>query len=445
MVCGSSVRAVNPLPGIRRHHDHERMEEPQMTDPMPHVHRRETTDDSLAFVRDGYAYGTRRFQRYGSDAFRTRLLGRPTVVMHGREATARFYDHRTMTRARAIPKSIMHLLQDEGSVQSLEDQAHHHRKAAFLRLLGDAEAARLADASGAAWAAAARREAGRTVSLYDLAVEVLTQAALQWTGLPAGSADPHRLARPLAEMVDAAARIGPRNWVARLRRRSVERWAAAVIGMVRDGELEVPAGSPISVIAGLRDHDGSQPSLDVAAVELINLLRPIVAVARYLAFCGHALERHPDWRERLRTDASARNRFAQEVRRFYPFFPAIAGTVRRGFAWRGHEFEAGTRVVLDLYATNHDERSWTHPGRFDPERFATWVYDPDTLVPQGGGDAATGHRCPGEGATVALMERFLEWAAAEPAAYTVPPQDLRISLRRIPALPEDRMLITLRD
>ncbi|NUT57388.1 MAG: cytochrome P450, partial [Agromyces sp.] len=199
------------------------------------------------------------------------------------------------------------------------------------------------------------------------------------------------------------------------------------------------------VIAGLRDHDGSQPSLDVAAVELINLLRPIVAVARYLAFCGHALERHPDWRERLRTDASARNRFAQEVRRFYPFFPAIAGTVRRGFAWRGHEFEAGTRVVLDLYATNHDERSWTHPGRFDPERFATWVYDPDTLVPQGGGDAATGHRCPGEGATVALMERFLEWAAAEPAAYTVPPQDLRISLRRIPALPEDRMLITLRD
>lgn len=410
-----------------------------------HIRARESVDDSLAFVHDGYAYGTRRFRRLGTDAFRTRLLGRPTVVLHGREATAMFSDRRRMTRAGAIPTSVSHLLQDEGSVQTLEDAAHDHRKAAFLRLLGDAEAARLADAAGRAWASTARRQAGRTVSLYDLAVDVLTRAALEWTGLPAGSGDPDRLAKPLAEMVDAAARIGPRNWIARLRRRRVERWAASVLGMVREGELEVPAGSPASVIAGLHDHDGSQPSLDVAAVELINLLRPIVAVARYTAFAAHALERHPHWRDAVRTDAGTRHRFVQEVRRFYPFFPVIAGTVRRGFTWRGHEFEAGRRVVLDLYATNHDERSWPHPDRFDPDRFITWVYDPDALVPQGGGDAATGHRCPGEGATIALMERFVEWATSDPAPYTVPPQDLRISLRRIPALPHDRMLVTLRD
>ncbi|MFE6256182.1 cytochrome P450 [Agromyces sp. NPDC057865] len=420
------------------------MDLPQTTtEPTSYVHDRETADDSLAFLRDGYAYGTRRFERFGTDAFRTRLLGRPTVVVHGREAAAMFYDPRSMTRAGAIPTSVAHLLQDDGSVQTLEDAAHDHRKAAFLRLLGDAEAARMAEASGRAWAAAAAREAGRTRSLYDLGVEVLTRAALEWTGLPAGSADPRRLAGPLAEMVDAAARVGPRNWIARLRRRRVERWAEAVLGMVRDGELEVPAGSPISVVAGLHDHDGSQPPLDIAAVELINLLRPIVAVARYVAFTGHALERHPHWRETLRGDAAARHRFVQEVRRFYPFFPVIAGTVRRGFTWREHEFEVGKRVVLDLYATNHDERIWTHPGRFDPDRFITWVYDPDALVPQGGGDAATGHRCPGEGATIALMERFLEFATADPAPYTVPPQDLRISLRRIPALPQDRMLVTL--
>jgi hypothetical protein len=44
---------------------------------------------------------------------------------------------------------------------------------------------------------------------------------------------------------------------------------------------------------------------------------------------------------------------------------------------------------------------------------------------------------------MALVDRFLTFATAQPQPYTVPPQDLRISLRRLPALPEDRMLVTL--
>ena len=185
------------------------------------IPRDANADDALALLHDGYAYGTRRFRRLGSDAFRTRLLGRPTIVMRGREASAVFGDHRRMSRAGAIPRSVMHLLQDEGSVQSLEGEAHHHRKAVFLHLLDDEGAARLADASGREWEAAARRASGRTVSLYDLAVEVLTRSAVDWIGLPPDSTDIDRLGGALAEMVDAAPTLGPRNWSARLRRRVV--------------------------------------------------------------------------------------------------------------------------------------------------------------------------------------------------------------------------------
>ena len=401
-------------------------------------------DDALALLHDGYAYGTRRFRRLGSDAFRTRLLGRPTIVMRGREASAVFGDHRRMSRAGAIPRSVMHLLQDEGSVQSLEGEAHHHRKAVFLHLLDDEGAARLADASGREWEAAARRASGRTESLYDIAVEVLTRSAVDWIGLPPDSTDIDRLGGALAEMVDAAPTLGPRNWSARLRRRRVERWAASLVRDARAGTLRATTGSPLAAMATLHDHDGTQPPPGTAAVELINLLRPIVAVARYVVFAAHALERHPGWRDRVRTDPEARGRFVQEVRRFYPFFPVAAGTVKAPFSWRGHEFEPGSRVLLDLYATDHDPSAWPEPDRFDPDRFLTWLPDPDTLVPQGAGDAASGHRCPGEGATIALIDRFLAFATADPQPYSVPPQDLRISLRRLPALPEDRMLVTVR-
>ncbi|WP_350348052.1 cytochrome P450 [Agromyces sp. G08B096] len=401
-------------------------------------------DESLALLHDGYAYGARRFRELDADAYRTRLLGRPTVVMHGREASEVFYDGERMSRAGAIPPPIMHLLQDEGSVQSLEGAAHHHRKAVFLRMLDEDGSSGLGSDFADAWAIARRTLSGRTLSLYDVGTRVLTRAALTWTGVPSDGVDIDRLAGRLAAMVDDAPRLGPVNWAARLRRRRVERWATDLIARQRSGPAPAPADTPLGVLASARDVDGALLSPEVAAVELINLLRPIVAIARYLAFSAHALERHPDWRERLRADARARHAFAQEVRRWYPFFPAIVGTVARPFAWHGHDFRAGERAMLDLYATNHDPREWREPERFDPSRFLGEPADPNALVPQGGGDAATGHRCPGEGATLAVMETFLELAAADPPPYDVPAQDARISLRKLPALPVDRMRVTFR-
>ncbi|WP_458247261.1 hypothetical protein [Streptomyces sp. MAI_2237] len=55
----------------------------------------------------------------------------------------------------------------------------------------------------------------------------------------------------------------------------------------------------------------------------------------------------------------------------------------------------------------------------------------DELIPQGGGEPRTGHRCPGEGLTIGLLEALAIRLAD--LDCTVPDQDLRISLRRIPA------------
>src|SRR5690606_8806230 len=95
--------------------------------------------------------------------------------------------------------------------------------------------------------------------------------------------------------------------------------------------------------------------------------------------------------------------FVQEVRRFYPFFPAAAAVVKQDFVWQGYTFPEGRRVMLDLYGTNHDPRAWESPETFSPERFSAWPDSPFTLIPQGGGDHFSGHRCAGEWMTIELM------------------------------------------
>jgi fatty-acid peroxygenase len=132
--------------------------------------------------------------------------------------------------------------------------------------------------------------------------------------------------------------------------------------------------------------------------------------------------------------------FVQETRRFHPFFPALPARVREDFTWRGHRFHAGTRALLDLFGTNHDPRCWEAPDEFRPERFAGFAPSPFALVPQGGGDARTGHRCPGEGVALALMKRAVEWLTRE-LEYRVPRQDLEIDWSRLPALPRSRFVI----
>lgn len=125
----------------------------------------------------------------------------------------------------------------------------------------------------------------------------------------------------------------------------------------------------------------------------------------------------------------------QEVRRYYPFFPAVPGRAAKPVEWRGHRFESGDRVILDLYGTCRDPRLWEDPDGFAPERFRGWEWaeHPWTLIAQGAGRHEEDHRCPGEWGTVELLERAVRLLAT--TGLQVPPQDLSIRLNRFPALP----------
>lgn len=270
---------------------------------------------------------------------------------------------------------------------------------------------------------------------------LLFRAVCEWAGILPLDDEAGRRAREISAMIDGAGAVGPRFMRGMLLRSRTEQWASRIIAAVRNGRFDVREGSAAQLISQFRDIDGKLLDTDTAAVELINVLRPTVAVARYITFAAHALEAHPAWKARLQnSDEALIEAFVQEVRRFYPFFPMVGGRALEAFAWHGHFFRQGAWVLLDLYGTNHDARIWTDPEQFEPERFLNWEGNPYTLIPQGGGDFYSGHRCPGEWITIELTKQAVRMLSTE-IVYRVPLQDLRIRLSRLPAIPESGLLI----
>jgi fatty-acid peroxygenase len=76
-----------------------------------------------------------RCARYGSDAFEARLLGRRTVFCQKEEAARMFDAPGRLTRRGAMPRFALELLHDEGSLATLDGEAHRARKALFMSLM----------------------------------------------------------------------------------------------------------------------------------------------------------------------------------------------------------------------------------------------------------------------------------------------------------------------
>jgi fatty-acid peroxygenase len=398
-------------------------------------------DSTLAFLRQGYPFISTRCRRYGTDLFETRLLLQRTICMRGAAAAQVFYDNERFVRAGAFPGRIQKTLVGIGGVQGLDGDEHRRRKQMFLSILSPAGAEGLAGRFGEQWRSAIGDwvRADRIV-LHDEVARLLARAVCGWAGVPLPDNAVARRTGQLRAMVESPAAIGPVHWRGLLARAGAERWIGQLVNRVRRDGAAVPQDGVLSTVAAYRDAGGRPLDARVAAVEVLNVLRPTVAVARFVVFAALALHEHPTWRERLRAGSADIETFVQEVRRYYPFFPAAVARVRAPFDWHGHRFRPGRRVLLDLYGTNHDPRLWTEPPRFDPDRFRGWDGDPFTFVPQGGGDPQVHHRCPGEWATIELMKTAVT-ALTRWIDYQVPEQDLRVSLGRMPTLPASGFVI----
>ncbi|MFL6665020.1 MAG: cytochrome P450 [Rhizobacter sp.] len=394
-------------------------------------------DSTLALLRDPYRYIGRTCASLGSDAFETRLMLQRAVCMSGAPAAALFYDPALFQRTGAAPEPLKATLFGKGALRSLDGVRHLQRKALFLGMTTPAHVASLVQHTRHAWEDALPGWSRRgPLPLYRALQPVLTQAVCAWAGVPLPASDLARRTSQLVALFDSAA-SGPWQHIrSRWARRRTEAWLASLVQAARDGHVEVPPGRAAHAAAWHREVDGRLLPPRIAAVELINLLRPVVAVSLYMTFVAHALHAWPAQRERLlASSASQRLGFVHEVRRHYPFFPSVMAKVREDFEWSGVRFRRGQRAVLDLYGTNHDPRVWHDPWRFRPERFDGRVPAPFDLVPQGGADAATHHRCPGEDVAVQLMLLALEMYL-QTMRYDVVAGSACLHMDRLPAVPD---------
>lgn len=393
-------------------------------------------DATLPLLSDPYRYLSRRARALGSDAFRLRVLGRPAYALTGPEGAAAFYGP-AMRRRGATPGRVRRVLfGPKGVVQGLDGAAHRHRKAMHLSLMGEASLDALerrfveaVEARLPGW-----REAGE-VDLYEALRPAVAEAVCAWAGVPLEGRDAEARGRQLAAMFEHAASVGLPHRRGKRARAGAQAWIEGVLGAIREGRLAAPKGSAAAVLARHEGLGGERPPLDVMAADLLSVLRPTVAVSIYMVHLSHALHRHPGHAGAVAADPAHRRAFVEEVRRLYPFFPLLAAVTNEELRFGAMRLKRGRKVLLDLYGTSRDPRSWDEPDAFRPERFLGWSGDPFATIPQGGGEHATGHRCPGEWITIRLMERWAEMATAR-LAWEVRTPEAEPRMERIPALYE---------
>ncbi|NDV49292.1 MULTISPECIES: cytochrome P450 [unclassified Salipiger] len=397
-------------------------------------------DATLAFLREGYEFISHRCEKLGTDAFTTRLMLRPVTCVRGASAAAMFYKPGRMSRKGAMPRSVMTLLQDHGSVQTLDGEAHRQRRKIFLDVMSPDRLRCARQFYAREFRLASTASSERVVRFDRFIGPVLCRTAFHWSGMPFSGEDVEKRTEEFQAMFTSAGSFGPKRVRAAWLRARSERWARELISAAR---AEPGAnGWLVDHLLAHRDASGTGLNDRDAGVELLNILRAIVAVGRYVGFAVHAMAMHKEAVLQLRaapTEDMCRA-FGDEVRRLYPFFPAIGGKVLQEFTWHGHHFGKGDWVLLDLYGTCREEASWGRATQFDPTRHLA-PDEPAAMIPQGGGCMQAGHRCPGEALTRALLTEAIELMLEVDLA--VPEQDMGMRPNEFPPLPRDGLLVRI--
>ena len=393
-------------------------------------------DHTVDLIREGYPFVQKRIKKYQSPIVNSRLFGKRVIFLSGVEEAKVFYNDKYFKRHGVAPMRVQKTLFGKHAIQGLDGKEHLQRKQLFMSLLAPEYEKQLIDLCVLNLERKAKEwEKKPSIKLFDESKKVLFLSVCEWTSVPYPKAKEKEILEDFGYMIYSFGRIGSYYRKGKRSRKCVEHWIEQLIEDVRTGKFVVDTSTPLYQMSMCRNTKGELVNIKIAARELINLLRPIIAIATYITFVAVALYENPECKEKLKKEDSLYlEMFCQEVRRYYPFSPFVGAKVIKSFRWKQCVFKKNTLVLLDLYGMMHDEKLWKQPYRFNPDRFKDrkkCLYD---LMPQGGGNIQKGHRCAGDILTLKVMMAFTDYLVNK-IEYKVPKQDLCIPLNKIPTLP----------
>jgi cytochrome P450 len=416
-------------------------------------------------LKDGFGFVEGRAERLGP-IFKTKILGRPTAVIVGPDASGQFIDESKVQREGGMLPHIQALFGGR-ALPVLDGEEHRERKAfvmsAFTR---DALAGYLPEVQRQVAAALSGWATGAELRWLDgfkrLALEVICTTIL---GLPAGPT------------LDAVARdyelVGggfsslpiplPGTAYARARR-ALDR-ILAVYAKNAQEHLASPSSDGLSRILAARSaRDGRQITVDEAKVELHHIVVAGLIVWAWFVTAVEELERNPEVRERLRAEVASLpagaltleglmaapylRQVSMEIRRLSPVVHVFFGKARTTFEFAGHTIPEGWMVLWGIRSSHLRPEVYPEPTKFDPERFGPARHEqdrhPHAFVPNGAGDAHKNHKCAGYEFAPLMLQLFLaellrggyRWAFA-------PGQDLALDYRKVPPEPRDGLRVRI--
>lgn len=406
------------------------------------IPREEGIDHTFSMLREGYMYILNRRQGFNSDIFETRLFGKKVICMGGKEAAEVFYDPEKFKREGSAPRRLIQTLFGKNAVQTLDGEIHNHRKAMFMSLMSPGKIEQLKKIVRDQWnSATGEWEQKKQIIFYEEVQKILCRSACEWAGILISKGEIKNLTNDLRAMYESPAALGPNHWQGRVARIRIEKWIQDLVHKVRDRQIHPSENTALHKFSWERDLNGELLDPKAVSVEVINIIRPIVAISIYINFLLLALHHFPEERTKLIEKGEPyAAMFIQEVRRYYPFFPFLVARVRKNFMWKDYMFKKNTLTFLDLYGTNHDPNLWDNPNIFHPERFTDLNESLFSLIPQGGGEYLKGHRCAGEKITIEVMHESLNFLLNR-IDYNVPEQDLSYSLVKIPSIPKSKIIL----
>ena len=387
-------------------------------------------------------------QKADAPVVKGKAFNKEIIAMYGTDAAKKFYDPKNFKREGAMPEVVLNTLFGQDGVQTLDGEEHHHRKNIFMDLMTPERMDEYHKILDEKMTEAFEAEQG-TFELFGLARKVLFKAITEWAVINLDNLTDEEindLSKYQITMISTSF-TSPVDHVKGVSdRKKSEEWAQELIKEARENPVPGKEDVALYAFAEATDLEGELLPVEVAAVELLNIIRPTLALTVWAALMGHALFSREDIYNELKGDFDRlQDSFIQELRRYYPFFPMLPAISLREVEVDGYIIPEDSWVVLDIYGTDHDPRHIENPETFKVDRYVENArnisYEEEyAMIAQGGGDFRSMHRCAGEWITLHTL-RVLSDHLVNKFDFTIPDQDFEIPLDQFPTYPQDGVLL----